>query len=70
MWKTREVEVKGRKVVSMICQNSDPKRSKWGDFGPENGLCGNWTVVGAKTTASLCSECTQRSVNIQFSNKQ
>jgi hypothetical protein len=68
MWKTKEVEVKGRKVISMICQNSEPEKSKWSEFGPEDGPCGNWTVVVAETTASLCPECAQRSVNIRMPN--
>lgn len=67
MWKTKEVEVKGRKVVSMICQNSEPSKSKWAEYGPEEGFCSNWSVVGAKATASLCNECTQRSVNNIYS---
>ena len=63
MWKTKETEVKGRKVVSMICQNSEPLKSKWAEFGPEDGPCENWTIVANDATASLCPECAQRSVN-------
>lgn len=58
-WKTKEVE--GRRM--MICMNSKPEDSKWGDYAPEDGDCTNWTEVGHNTTASLCSECTARSVN-------
>jgi hypothetical protein len=69
MWKTKEVELKGRKAISMICQNSDLEKSKWAEFAPEEGPCGNWTVVGAEATASLCPECVQRSVNIRIPNQ-
>ena len=47
----------------MICQNSEPLKSKWAEFGPEDGPCENWTIVANDVTASLCSECAQRSVN-------
>jgi len=69
MWKTRESEVKGKKMFSMICQNSEPEKSKWGKFAPENGPCTNWVNVGPNATASLCSECVQRSVNIRIPNQ-
>ena len=63
MWKTKEVEIKDRKVLLMICQNSEPEKSKWAEYAPEDGTCQNWTPVGAEVTASLCPECVQRSVN-------
>jgi hypothetical protein len=69
MWKTKETEVKGRKVVSMICQNSDLEKSRWAEFAPEEGPCENWTIVTPEATSSLCSECVQRSVNIRISNQ-
>jgi hypothetical protein len=46
----------------MVCQNSKPNESKWADYVPESGVCENWSEVGPNTTASLCSECTQRSL--------
>ena len=70
MWKTKETEFKGRKAIAMICQNSEPERSKWAEFAPEDGPCENWTVVSAEATASLCSDCVQRSVNIRIPNQQ
>lgn len=64
MWKTKEVkDEKGRITRTMICQNSNPEESKWGDFAPEDGPCSNWVEVGPKSTAVLCWECTNRSVS-------
>lgn len=48
----------------MICQNSDPKRSKYPEWGPPTGVCDSWSEVGATTTAVMCHYCTQRSVNM------
>jgi hypothetical protein len=63
MWKTKEItRPNGTKRIMMICQNSKPAESKWGDFAPEGGVCENWTEVSPKTTASLCHQCTQRTV--------
>lgn len=58
-WKTKTVD--DRRM--MICMNSNLQDSKWSDFAPEDGVCENWSEVGHKTTASLCWECTSRSVN-------
>lgn len=58
-WKTKDVN--GKRM--MICMNSNPEDSKWGDYAPEDGACEMWTEVGHKTTASLCWQCTSRSVN-------
>ena len=64
MWKSKQViNEKGRTIGAMICQNSNPESSKWGEFAPEDGPCKNWVEVGANATAVLCSDCTQRSVN-------
>ncbi len=64
MWKTKEVtRENGTKKRMMICQNSKPNESKWGDYAPEDGPCTNWNEVGPNTTATLCHECTARSVN-------
>jgi hypothetical protein len=63
MWKTKEItRDNGTKARFMACQNSKPNESKWADYVPESGVCENWSEVGPKTTASLCSECTQRSL--------
>jgi hypothetical protein len=63
MWKTKEItRPNGTKRILMICQNSKPTESKWGDFAPSDGICENWTEISPKATASLCSECTQRTV--------
>lgn len=58
-WKTKDVD--GRRM--MQCMNSNPSNSKWADFAPEEGNCEMWTEVSNKTTASLCWQCTSRSVN-------
>ena len=64
MWKTKtKTRKNGTEARFMICQNSKPAESKWSDFVPESGTCENWSEVGPKATASLCSECTQRSVS-------
>lgn len=58
-WKTKTVD--GKRM--MICMNSKPDQSKWGDYAPDEGVCENWTEVSNKTTGSLCWRCTSRSVN-------
>jgi hypothetical protein len=64
MWKTKKfTRVNGTSSVKMICQNSNPSLSKWSDYGPEGKVCNEYTEVSSKTTAVLCPECTQRSVN-------
>lgn len=64
MWKSKQViNEKGRTIRTMICQNSEPERSKWKDFVGEDGPCKNWVPVGDNVSAVLCSDCTQRSVN-------
>lgn len=60
IWKTKTV---GNRRM-MICQNSDPKRSKYPEWGPPTGVCDSWSEVGATTTAVTCHYCTQRSVNM------
>jgi len=60
VWKTKTVEGK----TMMLCQNSDLIFSKYPDWAPSNGEkeCKNWSEVGSTTTASLCWECTARSL--------
>ena len=60
VWKTKVVEGK----TMMICQNSDLEKSKYPDWSPGNGekTCKNWSEIGINTTASLCWECTARSL--------
>lgn len=63
MWKTKEVaRENGSKAMHMICQNSKPELSKWSDYGPDEGVCNNYSEVGKDTVAHLCWECTARSV--------
>jgi hypothetical protein len=63
MSKTKEITRKnGTKARLMICSNSNPSESKWGDYAPESGSCENWMEVGEKTTTVLCSDCVQRSL--------
>jgi predicted RNA-binding Zn-ribbon protein involved in translation (DUF1610 family) len=64
MWKTKRfIRTNGTSAVKMICQNSNLNLSKWSDYGPEGEACNIYTEVSEKTTAVLCPECTQRSVN-------
>lgn len=42
--------------------NSNPEKSKWGDWAPEGG-CKNSVEVGVDVAKVLCSDCTQRTVN-------
>lgn len=60
IWKSKEVD----KRRYMICQNSNPSLSKYPEWGPEVGVCDNWSEVGAETTAVICSACTQRSLKV------
>jgi hypothetical protein len=39
----------------MICQNSIPNGKYW-----KGNICGEWSEVGIKTTAVLCSFCTSK----------
>lgn len=59
IWETKQVGNKRH----MICQNSNLEKSKWAEFAPEDGPCGEWSIVVNETTAVLCSKCVQRSVN-------
>lgn len=59
-WKTKEID--GR--TYMICQNSNPDLSKYPEWGPEFGVCDQWSEVGKETTAVICSQCTQRSLKV------
>ncbi len=58
IWKTKEVD--GRRL--MICQNANPELSKYPQWGPETGICEEWSEVGVDTTASTCWRCASRSV--------
>jgi len=60
VWKTKVIEGK----TMMICQNSDLEKSKYPDWSPDNGekTCKNWSEIESNTTASLCWECTARSL--------
>jgi len=63
MWKTKEIaRTNGTKKRLMICSNSKPSESKWGEYAPESGICETWVEVGEKATAVLCSDCVQRSL--------
>lgn len=63
MWKTKEViRPNGSKVKHMICLNSKPSESKWGEFAPEDGVCENWVAVSDSAIGILCFECTARSI--------
>ena len=58
-WKTKKKN--GRTL--MICQNSNPELSKYPQWGPEKGICEEWSEVGPDTTASTCWRCAARSVS-------
>ena len=63
-WQTREIKRENGTINRlMICQNSNPEISKWGDYAPEDGPCDEWVEVGHETTAILCHRCTMRTVN-------
>lgn len=61
-WKTKIVE--GRR--NMICMNSDLEKSKYPDWGPNDGgsKCNEWVEVGHNTDMVLCSFCTRRSLEL------
>jgi len=58
VWKTKEKD--GRRM--MICQNSNPELSKYPEWGPDDGICEEWSEVGQDTVASTCWKCASRSV--------
>lgn len=59
-WKEKKVGTKRY----MICQNSDPSKSKHPDWAPEDGVCDEWSEVGVDATAVTCWRCTIRSQHI------
>lgn len=64
IWETRGAKRENGTIRRlMICQNSNPNVSKWGDYAPEDGPCNEWVEVGEETTAALCWKCTARTVN-------
>jgi hypothetical protein len=58
-WKTKKKDGK----TFMICQNSNKELSKYPQWGPENGICDEWSEIGPDTTASTCHRCAARSVS-------
>lgn len=61
-YKTKKGLVKGREVHMMICSNSSPEHSKYGDWAPEDGPCTEWVQCSVTSTAVLCSKCVQRTL--------
>ena len=50
------------KKKALKCMNSNPDRSKWGDWAPEGG-CDMVVEVDENVNKILCWKCTQRTVN-------
>lgn len=65
-WKTRMMEnvllgnKTGKMSHAMICMNSKPELSKYGQAAPENGVCDQWVFSSPTSSAVLCSNCVQR----------
>jgi len=51
------------KVVK--CMNNEPSTSKYGEFAPVGG-CDATIEIDAKSVRGLCSDCTQRVVNLNY----
>jgi hypothetical protein len=70
VWKTKLMETKlygvpsGKMAHAMICQNSRPEDSKYGDAAPEEGPCTEWVFTNPDVAAVLCSSCVQRLVSL------
>ena len=47
------------------CMNHDPATSKYGEFAPRGG-CDVVVEVDGNTAKVLCSKCTQRVVNLNY----
>ena len=45
----------------LLCMNSDPETSKWGDYAPLGG-CNIVVEVDERTERVLCHKCTMRTV--------
>lgn len=69
-WKSKMMETKlygtptGKMGHAMICQNSRPEESKYGDAAPEDGVCNEWVFTNPDTAAVLCSSCVQRLMSL------
>jgi len=63
MRRVKSKNIKGRAVKSMRCVNSNPKKSKWGQYAPAGGCDEIVYNVDKETTSALCWKCTSRSVS-------
>lgn len=48
----------------MLCMNSDPENSKWGDYAPRGG-CTEKVMVDGNVTNVLCAKCTMATTNLK-----
>lgn len=54
-----------RTTKTLKCMNHEPATSKYGEFAPIGG-CDVEIEVDSKTAKVLCSTCTQRVVNLNY----
>jgi len=66
MRKTKSRGSKDREVKNLLCMNSDPENSKWGEYAPPGGCNEIVKNVDASTTYALCWKCTSRSASGQY----
>jgi len=50
------------------CMNHEPATSKYGSFAPRGG-CNETIETDSNTVKALCSGCTQRVVNMKYTEK-
>lgn len=54
---------KSTKIVK--CMNNEPATSKYSEFAPLGG-CDESIEIDSKSVRGLCSDCTQRVVNLNY----
>jgi len=64
MKKSKSWSSKDKEVREMLCMNSDPENSKWGDYAPAGG-CKEKVKVDQTVTKVLCWRCTSRTTNMK-----
>lgn len=59
-WPEKAISDPKRKGAKLMkCMNSNLSESKWADYYENTEPCDVWCEVDEKTTAVLCSKCTQ-----------
>ena len=63
MANTKSFSSKNRPVKNLLCMNSDPENSKWGEYAPPGGCDEIVKNVDESVTKTLCWRCTMRATD-------